>query len=356
MIQPVQSNYSKKYKQLSKYKCQEFHKSIENIQQLLELIKIPNAINILRSQYCVLPYYSKKSPDLVLLKAINRTDLSKNVCQNIIIDTKTESLVAYPLDKLIDISDQNIFDRDIQQIFDKIDGIFCFLYWYQNKWNLGTDSNPDGDTIIGFQKQTKQNRGEVALDQLFWEVFQEKDYSTEHLDTKYTYVFELVVHNYVKIIPYIDNNLYLIAVRNMNTIKELNIMSREFDCFARPKIYRSLEEFKQIDQNTHEGCVIVTNNFDRFKIKTVEFIKKVYIFPSLRTAKRDVNINLHLLKVIQESKVSELSRYCPEYRDPIQMIRNSIDLFINNIKDIYDKIIEEKIDRKTFTSLIQKYN
>jgi deoxyinosine 3'endonuclease (endonuclease V) len=297
---------------------------------------------------------SKSHPNLVLFKYTNQTpdNLFKYICRGIIFNQMTKKVVCYPFNNFISQYDP----RDIRHITEKLDGSTAVLYWndvnelennLENKWNLSTSRNPDGNSILGSRKQK-----EIQFDKLFWKIFEMKKYDLKKMNPQYTYIFELVSKDHPIIIQYEEDDLVLIGVRNILTFEEVDVMKEEFNIFTRPKIYQNVEQIKDLNPNHHEGFVICLNNFNRIKIKKSEYVKKSLMFP---LCTRNKIMDIHILKIIQQSAQEEFCKYCPEYADLLEKVNTMYNEFIVKIHKI-DNDIVRPIDRRDYAQLIQSHD
>lgn len=327
--------------------------NINALKTICELTTKLDALDKLKSEHMINVYPSKKYPDLVLLRYTNKTPdhMIKYVSRGLILDKKTKSIVSYPFNNFVD-APEIPRDQDILHIFEKIDGSFVSLYHYDGSWHVSTSRNPDGDSVIGIRKNS-----DIVFDQLFWQTFKSKGYDTSMLNPRYNYMFELVSKDHVIIIQYEADDLFLIGVRDISSplYNELDIMGSEFDLWNRPKVYHDLKSVDQMDPETHEGCVVVTKRFDRFKIKKPEYVKKAFMFP-LCTRNKNINMDIHVLKVIQESEEKEFCKYCPEYQSSIHSLKTVYDEFINKVKKMYSDILPQCRSRKDYATFIQGYD
>ncbi|VBB17715.1 endonuclease V [Yasminevirus sp. GU-2018] len=293
---------------------------------------------------------SKITPELVLLRYTNRTPdtVLKYVCRGVIFDTRERKLVAYPFNNFVGEYAESL----VRYYFEKIDGSFASLYFYKGCWRVSTSRNPDGDSVIGVRKRCK-----IVFDVLFWETFREKGYDVSILNPNCTYMFELVSKDHVVVVQYDYDDLILTGVRCIDSpdFEEIDIMNKEFDQFTRPKIYSDLSVIDTMDRDKQEGLVIVTDNFDRVKIKTPDYVRKAHMFP-LCVRGKQLNLNLHALKVVQENEEKEFCKYCPEYAEIVVGVRKEFDNFITNITKLYDEVVRLCSTRKDFAVYVQKYD
>lgn len=327
--------------------------ALQTIDKLICMIDDPTH---LKSHHQINVYESKKSPDLVLLRYNNQTPdgLIKYVSRGLILDKKTKRVVSYPFNNFVDMPGTLDIDKsDILHIFEKIDGSFASLYHYDGSWCLSTSRNPDGDSVIGIRKNQR-----IVFDELFWKTFKAKGYDETSLNPRYNYMFELVSKDHQIIVQYEADDLVLIGVRDMgiddngvNNYFELDIMDHRFDQFTRPKIYHDLSCVADMDPDTHEGCVIVTKDFYRFKVKKPEYVKKALMFP-LCIRNKNINLQSHVLKVVQEGEEKEFIKYCPEYLKVITDVKSVYESFITNTIKLYDDVVTRCKTRKDFATFI----
>ena len=246
---------------------------------------------------------------------------------NIIVDLKMQ-VVAYPFHVFRQaLFGEALFGFGTEHIYEKIDGFFMCLYYYEG-WQVGTHGDPDGGDH----------------QQLFWETFASQGHTRATLNPHYTYMFELVLRDYVVIIPYKANRLFLTGVRDLDTYQELPL--EKFPAFRTPKEYKE----PTLEPDT-AGCILVNKTFDRVVIRHPDYVKKAFGFP-LHRGKKDQT--LHVLKVIQDKREERLCTYCPEYASDVKRLKKALGTFFAHMQRLF---AESKMEsRKRFAIKIQQWN
>lgn len=325
----------------------------EILADLIKLLQKEDGEDILKSKYAICIYESTKHPDLILLRYTNKTPNCKfkHICRGLILDkSKNYNVVAYPMNNFIERSVDDLSkESNIQSIYEKIDGSFVCMYNYNGTWKISSSRNPDGDGIIGIRKQKK-----IVFSDLFWTIFEEKKYDLTMFNPDFTYMFEMVSPDHPIIISYEKNNIVLIGIRNNVTHDEINIMDPIFNIFDKPKTYTDFN-IDNLDPLLQEGYVIVLNDFRRIKLKTSDYVKRTFMFP-LCTNRLALNINMHILKVIQAGEEIEFSRYCPEYTSVLRNVKEIYNNFIAKIRSLHGETYIENMSRKDYAASILKYD
>lgn len=325
----------------------------EILDDLIKILQREDGEDILKSKYAICIYESVKNPGIILLRYTNKTPNCKfkHICRGLILDkSKKYNLVAYPMNNFIERSIDDLSkELNIQSIYEKIDGSFVCMYNYNGIWKVSSSRNPDGDGIIGIRKQKK-----IVFSDLFWTIFEQKKYSLTMFNPTFTYMFEMISPDHPIIISYEKNDIILIGVRNNITHSEINIEDPIFDAFDKPEVYTDFD-IDKLDPLLKEGYVIVLNDFRRIKLKTSDYVKKTFMFP-LCTNRVSLNINMHILKVIQAGEEIEFSKYCPEYAHVLKNVKEIYNNFITKIISFHNDTYTENMQRKDYASSILKYD
>lgn len=302
-----------------------------------------NNLHALQEIYGIITYNLHDYQNLISLYSTNKMSGDfKYVCNGLILDTfDNYKIIAYPMNKFNNYYLQKNL-TNIKHIFEKIDGHQICLYYYNNKWNIISNTN---------------DKLNIIFSELFWKIFENNKCDVQKLNIKYTYVFEIVLINYPVIITYEKNNIFLICVRNLETFDEIDIYDDEFAMFDKPNIYDNFN-CDNLNPMLNEGYVILMNDNSRVAIKTIEYIKKYFALTTYVNTTQN-NINYIILKIILEGKEEELSHYFPEYDNIIQKTKDICNTFTNMIIKMYENIkmsSEECFERKIFALNIQKYH
>lgn len=227
------------------------------------------------------------------------------------------------------------------------DGINVIMYYYNNKWNISTESKLDGSDIK-YKQQTKT---------LFEEVFNYESY--KHLQKDYVYYLKLVHHKNNLIISNFhygstNKELYIYKMTHINNpiknvlnesmreeFKKININIIKKETYT--NINELIEKIKHISNEnkmnkkiTIEGYQIniydtsMTEYYRSYKIQT-------YIYQDILNIK-PINENLHqgYLELYQDDKLKEYLPYFTNYwNEIIHRINTSLKTISNELLNIY---------------------
>lgn len=277
------------------------------------------------------PYYIKvkrDGPYVMFNYDQLRSDFSSILVQQsrgIIFREATLEPVCVPFFKFFNVGELNAADIDWNTAFvsEKVDGSLIKVWWDGN-WNISTNG-----TIDAF----KAELGDVKFSS-FGEYFintllRYYENSTEfycHLDTDYTYMFELVGPYNRVVIPYEEPAIYFIGARDKTT-------GEEFCCskvvagalgmgrFNRPAQYSlsslsdciKAAELKSWDD---EGFVVCDAWFNRVKIKSPAYVMAHY-------ARNNNVINRkYLIRIILANEIEEFLCYATDYKEELEKVQN----------------------------------
>ena len=182
----------------------------------------------------------------------NKTDFIRKT-RGIIVDKYTHDIVSYPIDGKVSLETftQNVEWDDIV-IEESIDGTLINLYYYQDKWNVSTNSTLDGHCFWNSKKNFKE---------LFLETFATYDCNIQHLDTRCTYSFVLCHPEARNVSLYKKPRIYHILTRNLDTYNELNLNIG----IPKPKILK-LDDINHIQSHNYNDllkyCSTLHFNFE----------------------------------------------------------------------------------------------
>lgn len=241
-------------------------------------------------------------------------------------------------------------DWDSAVVQEKIDGSLIKLYHHSDTWHIATNGTIDafkanvGDFNLSFGDLVYKALGGEEQFKLF----------CQHLDTDYTYMFELVSPMSRATIYYADTKLYYLGQRDMTTMMESNEYQAFMEWFGvlKPKIYHlnSMDEcleYVSTMTRDEEGFVIVDGNFNRIKLKSPEYLLAFHMTNNGEvTTKRIVNM-------IKNEQIDDFLTYCPQYKDAVDDVMQSIaciilemteeSLFALDFKELSKKEFAERI-------------
>jgi len=287
-------------------------------------ILIDLKINIVENEnYYLFKYSLINNPDF--------TNEAVRQCRGIIFDKNTLKPVCIPFFKFGNYLENYVPNMDWKsvRIEEKIDGSLIKV-WYHNGWHISTNGSIDAfNTDLMVNDLLIKDCPYKNFGDLFESVINLKNYN---LNKNYTYMFELASPYNQVVIKYDKIEVYHIGTRNNLTYQEII----EDIGVKKPKIYEIAKDLKTIIEQANmfkgekEGFVVVDKDWNRVKIKSEDYVKAHYI-------KNNGNISKNrLVKLILENETEEFLTYCPEFKQPIEDISNSL----NNI---FEKMESEKV-------------
>ena len=221
----------------------------------------------------------KRKDNLILFKYTQGvSDFSykiPNEARGLILEEGTWKVVKAAFWKFFNLWEEHAAQIDwaSAQVTEKMDGTCVSLYWYDNEWKIGTNSNidaHDSSLNIGGYK-TYYDLCAAAL----------RKYNVDFnkLNKNYTYTFELCSPYSRIVCKFNEIELYLILVRDNSTLDEIDIksISKEIGV-PTPKFFpivsNNPEDFTNIVNSfndNQEGIVVKDKFNNRVKIKSEQY-------------------------------------------------------------------------------------
>lgn len=277
------------------------------------------------------PYFLKanEDADYILLKYdMVESDFTQDIvkeCRGIIIDKHPLKAVALSFFKFFNIQEplHDEIDWKSARVTEKIDGskILCWFNKYKNKWQISTSGtldaytanvNDSGLTFGQLFEQAVKNSSLLELNTLF-----------DKLDHNYCYTFELVSPESRIVVPYKKTELYFLSFRNKYTFEEFNPKENFLSNFIKtPKEYplHSLEDCLKATEKMgfdEEGFVVVDDNWDRVKIKSLAYVQAHY------TRMNEGTSYSRILDMIEFGSDGNFLKIYPEYQDKFDSVKNA---------------------------------
>lgn len=222
-------------------------------------------------------------------------------------------VVCRAFDKFFNYGESNACEINWNSavVMEKIDGSLCKVFTYKGKWYLATNSGLNGFTAEtgDIRMKTFGDIFELALQGAGYENFQD---FTHDLESKYTYMFELVSPYNRVVIPYETTELFYLGQRLMVEPYHEHFFRNELTEFRSPKIFHcnKLEDVVEMANKLpwdEEGYVVRDSNFNRVKIKSPAYIMAHYMRNNNVITKR------RLMEVILKGEVDEFLCYAADY-------------------------------------------
>ena len=270
---------------------------------------------------------------------------------------KWEYPVCWAFNKFGNYGESYVPDIDWNTAFvsEKVDGSLIKVWW-DGDWNISTNG-----TIDAFKAELNNVKFSSFGEYFINTLLRYYENSTEfycHLDTDYTYMFELVGPYNRVVIPYEEPAIYFIGARDKTT-------GEEFCCskvvtgalgmgrFNRPAQYSlsslsdcvKAAELKSWDD---EGFVVCDAWFNRVKIKSPAYVMAHY-------ARNNSVINRkHLIRVILAGEAEEFLCYAADYKEELETVQNLMNAYCK-VGDQIAKSCQRlyEIPKKTYAVWVQ---
>lgn len=320
------------------------------------------------------PYNLKISEDdgYVLFKYNQiASDFNEEICKEargLILDTQDNfRVVRYAFKKFFNVDEGFAahLDWDTAVATEKIDGSIMSVWFARGKWHLSTNG-----TIDAFKAELNGVGPYKTFGELFESVLPLSRFSEfSNILAHQCYTFELVSPYNKVVIDYPETKVYLLSIRNMNTLVEHPLdevaeFANRFN-FTMPQFYYMNDEagFRRLVEQMpegHEGIVVRDENGERVKIKTLLYFE-------MHRAKNNGVITLErIVDLIRANDHYEFLSYFPEYQSVfddikrqidhsevvIEKVRQDVAEWKNNNKDVYEQ--DARMARKWFAQDLGK--
>lgn len=278
----------------------------------------------------------KRDGKLVLFKynQIN-SDFNEEICceaRGLILEEETWRVVRMAFKKFFNLGESFAaqLDWDTAVATEKIDGSIISVFFYDGKWRIATNS-----TIDAF----KAELGGIGPYKTFGELFESVlPLSTfENYNKHRCWTFELVSPYNKVVIDYPETKVYLLSIRDMYSLEELDLEAVEMIADANgitvPKRYdlNNEADYRQLVEQMpegHEGIVVRDAMGRRVKIKTLLYFQ-------MHKAKNNGIITLErIVDLILKNDDEEFLSYFVEYRPKFSHIRNVREKILSKIEEI----------------------
>jgi hypothetical protein len=317
------------------------------------------------------PYNLKISEDdgYVLFKYNQiASDFNEEICKEargLILDTQDNfRVVRYAFKKFFNVDEGFAahLDWDSAVATEKIDGSIMSVWYARDKWHLSTNG-----TIDAFKAELNGVGPYKTFGELFESVLPLSTFANYNKHRCWT--FELVSPYNKVVIDYPETKVYLLSVRDMDSLEELTLDAVEMLADANgltvPERYDLNNEAdyrKVVEQmpEGHEGIVVRDANGERVKIKTLLYFE-------MHRAKNNGVITLErIVSLIRANDHYEFLSYFPEYQSVfddvkrqidhsevvVEKVRQDVAEWKNNNKDVYEQ--DARMARKWFAQDLGK--
>lgn len=267
-------------------------------------------------------------------------------CRGLILREGTWEVVCRAMDKFMNAeeanSDLDKIDWAKATIQQKIDGslIRVFFDWERDLWCTSTSGTIDafdaelgvggfstfGDLFSFALKETLRQKSLTISD--FY----------SQLDKESTYYFELTSPLNRVVVKYEEYRVYFLGWRdNFSGEERLPGSSYCSQALPRPKLY-ALNTYEEVCRaaeklpHDEEGYVVCDSNFHRVKIKSPYYITAHYFRTTFAPTRA------RLVEVITKGEVSELLAYCPELKEQVEELSNSMRNLADRAQSIFNSL------------------
>lgn len=333
-------------------KIVEFIKGHENWKELLS--KEPYNLKISEDDGYVLFKYNQ----------IN-SDFSQEICKEargLILDTQDNfRVVRYAFKKFFNIDESYAahIDWGTAVATEKIDGSIMSVWFARGKWHLSTNG-----TIDAFKAELNGVGPYKNFGELFESVLPLSTFTNYNKHRCWT--FELVSPYNKVVIDYPETKVYLLSVRDMDSLEELGLDAVEMLADANgltiPERYNLNNEAdyrKVVEQmpEGHEGIVVRDVNGERVKIKTLLYFK-------LHKMAHNGNMTLeYLVSIVRANEQEEFLSYFPQYTNEVLQLKEKHDKVFFALCEIKENVkrwlarvngVVDRQVRKDFSEWVKK--
>jgi len=261
------------------------------------------------------PYFvkAKRLDNLVLLRynQIN-SDMTLPIvreCRGIILDSDDNFRpVCVPFLKFGNFGEIYVpeIDWSTAQVQEKLDGSIMKLWHYKGEWRVSSNSEIDARNA-NVNSALLVSDSKSNLYDLFTEAWAKTGVSMDHLDPRYTYMFELTSpHNRV-VVQYEELFIRHIGTRDNRTLLECNldIGIPKPRTFPMTTLGECIAAAHQLDYD-HEGYVVVDAQFNRVKVKSPRYV-------AINHMVQGVTTQGNIIEIIARGEQDEFLSYFPEF-------------------------------------------
>lgn len=240
------------------------------------------------------------------------------------------------------------FDEPVA-LYQKIDGSLLSVFYDEDTgWHISTSGNIDAfDAPLQFQTNELKTYEDLFKNAI--------NFKFEDLNTQFTYIFELISPYNRIVVPYKENTVYLLTIRDNNTLEECDYSTlkelsdklnckipNRMDCYD---IQDAINITSQLNKNDKhfEGFVLKDCHNNRIKLKSFDYMELFHI------KGEGVFGNKKILQLILDEKDDDILANFPEYKDDFNNVRIRLNAYLEVIReDLNTGLTKCIIDKKTF--------
>ena len=287
----------------------------------------------------------KRDGKLILFKYNQiSSDFNEEICceaRGLILEEGTWKVVRMAFKKFFNLGESFAakIDWDSAVGSEKLDGSIISVFYYDGKWRIATNS-----TIDAFKAELAGVGPYKNFGELFESVLPLSAFAGNRYEN-ICWTFEIVSPYNKVVIDYPETKVYLLSVRFMNTLEELDydqipVYAGKIGV-AYPQFYYMNDEtgFRRLVEQMpegHEGIVVRDAAGQRVKIKTLLYFQ-------MHRAKNNGVITLErIVDLIRANDHYEFLSYFPEYQSVFDDVKRQID----NTEVVVEKVRQDVAEWK----------
>lgn len=277
-----------------------------------------------------------------MLNSPKHNDITKE-CRGLILSLPDFKVIRRCFDRFYNYSEYPESEKDFNITrsiaVEKIDGSLLPVYYYKDKWEIGTR----GSAFAEVETEFGDNFRDLALKAFDRTEEGFQNFCNYALDPNYTYIFELTSLSN-KIVKFYSEEpqVWILGARNNSTGEYMSYedLDKTFGCFEfvkKPKRFKfdsieSLLESSKHLKDLDEGyvCHDLVSGI-RLKVKS-----PTYVCAHRLHGESTVNMK-RAVEIILSNEVDEFISYFPEYSQLFRESEEFINEILSEIDEVYDK-------------------
>lgn len=277
----------------------------------------------------------KEEDNLVLFKyTMWDSDFSEpivNECRGLILERDTWKPICVPFFKFFNYNEpfnaSAKIDWKSTKVQTKIDGSIMKLYYYNNKWNIATNSMINAFNVNSVSPKIEDGTEIKSFGELFTIAAKKQNLNYDRLNKNKTYIFELTSKYNEQVVHYDGIQIWHLGTRNLETLEEENCdigiqKPKEWSLTSLNDCINIAENFK----DEQEGFVVVDKNWNRIKIKSPYYFLKSH----------ELNDNISLKKLVSiflSGDYEEFLAYFPKYNELVKKLEVKLNTYCSQLED-----------------------
>jgi T4 RnlA family RNA ligase len=258
-------------------------------------------------------------------------------CRGLILEKDSWDVICYPLKRFFNYGEvldaTGSFDFYKAVGLEKLDGTLISLFNYKDQWMMATRGVIENTSHVGI--------AEITFKELFNKTTERYPYFWKNLDKKYTYSFELTALENRVVTIYHERKLHLILMREVETLKELNLKDLKSWAdklgvsFPKKVTFQSGDELLELAKKLatlEEGFVAVIDasydedgiSFKRVKVKNPAYVAIHHLKDRSGRSLRS------FISLIRGEGPNEFLSYFPEFTSHVEKVTEAYNRYIED--------------------------